>query len=203
MKNKRRDGRNRSRNLGLGRKRCWLLVGEHHVGGDDELDAGDVLDGEVGEEAGGAGEGAEEEAESPLEDDVPEDVGAAAGAPVLLQQLLVLDQPAVAKKEKKTQTQQNVSQPAIIAETNRKLQPAIARARGGRTRSRGSRWGRGRSRRWQSGTWCWRRSGGGGGGGNAAAKEWSARGGGGTRRRRRGGELIRDPPHSSIPYPPP
>lgn len=95
---------------------AYLLVGEHHVGGDDELDADDVLDGEVGEEAGGAGEGAEEEAESPLEDDVAEDVGAAAGAPVLLQELLVLDQPATAKKTRKPKSQFSLQSPKPTTE---------------------------------------------------------------------------------------
>jgi hypothetical protein len=40
---------------------------EHEVGGDDELGAGDVLDAEVGDEAGGGGERPDEKAEDPLE----------------------------------------------------------------------------------------------------------------------------------------
>jgi len=45
-----------------------FLLGEHHVGIDDELDADDVVDSEVVEEPDTSGEGADEEAKGPFED---------------------------------------------------------------------------------------------------------------------------------------
>ncbi|RZS23467.1 hypothetical protein BHM03_00056413 [Ensete ventricosum] len=66
----------------LGSSDPIILPGEHHVGGDDELDAGDVLDGEVVEESNGASEGADEEAEGPLEDDVLHDVARPPATPI-------------------------------------------------------------------------------------------------------------------------
>jgi hypothetical protein len=64
---------------------------EHEVGGDDELGAGDVLDAEVGDEAGGGGERPDEKAEDPLERHVAQDVAPAPRPPVLLEDV-VLDQ---------------------------------------------------------------------------------------------------------------
>lgn len=64
---------------------------QHEVGGDDELGAGDILDAEVGDEAGGGCEGTDEEAEGPLERHVAQDVAPSPRPPVLLEHV-VLDQ---------------------------------------------------------------------------------------------------------------
>jgi hypothetical protein len=72
---------------------CSLPAVQHEVGGDDELGAGDILDAEVGDEAGGGCEGPDEEAEGPLERHVAQDVAPSPRPPVLLEHV-VLDQPA-------------------------------------------------------------------------------------------------------------
>jgi hypothetical protein len=72
---------------------CCLLAVKHEVGRDDELGAGDVLDAEVGDEAGGGGERPDEEAEGPLERHVAQDVASPPRPPVLLEHV-VLDEPA-------------------------------------------------------------------------------------------------------------
>lgn len=64
---------------------------QHEVGGDDELGAGDILDAEVGDEAGGGCEGPDEEAEGPLERHVAQDVAPSPRPPVLLEHV-VLDE---------------------------------------------------------------------------------------------------------------
>lgn len=62
---------------------------EHHVGGDDELDAGDVLDGEVVAEADHSDDDSDEEADEPLHEDVLEDVDGVVASPVLLEELVL------------------------------------------------------------------------------------------------------------------
>lgn len=65
----------------------------HERGHGAVLEPGDVLDGEVVEEAGDAGEHADGEAEGPLEHHVPHLVGRRPSPPVLVEQV-VLDHPA-------------------------------------------------------------------------------------------------------------
>lgn len=69
-------------------------MSEHHVGGNDELDSGDVLDGEVVEEPNAGGKGADEEAEGPLEQHVLQDLAGAAGPPIFIEEIVLRD-PAV------------------------------------------------------------------------------------------------------------
>lgn len=92
-----------------------LLALEHEVGGDDELGAGDVLDADVGDEAGGGGERPDEEAEGPLERHVAEDVPPAPRPPVLLEHV-VLDQPA---QEERTPSVQSSPEAEAEAEAQR------------------------------------------------------------------------------------
>lgn len=60
-------------------------IGKHHVGCNDELDACDVLDGEVDEKTYAGGKDADYEAEGPFEEQVPEDLDPAiAPTPILV-----------------------------------------------------------------------------------------------------------------------
>lgn len=67
---------------------------QHHVRRDDELDAGDILDGEIVAEADDADDQADEEAQEPFHKRVLEYLCLAPAPPVLLEQL-VLENPAI------------------------------------------------------------------------------------------------------------
>lgn len=68
----------------------WLVpLLQHHVGSDDELNAGDVLDGEVVEESDESNNYTNEKAREPLDEYVLEHVDGVAAPPVLLEELVL------------------------------------------------------------------------------------------------------------------
>lgn len=66
-----------------------LLSGVHEIGSDDELDAGEILDGDVVAEADEAGEQSHKEAQRPFRGDVLHDLRPALAPPILIEQLVL------------------------------------------------------------------------------------------------------------------
>lgn len=100
-------------------KKRDLLSGDHKIGSDDELHAGEILDGDVVAEANEAGEQSHKEAQRPFRSDVLHDLRPALAPPVLIEQL-VLKNSATKPPHKKNETRTQATNEENSKKTGRR-----------------------------------------------------------------------------------
>lgn len=121
-------------------RRVWEIgipLLQHHVGGENELDAGEILDGKIIAKSDETDDQSDEEASEPLHEYVLEYLSLSTAPPILLEEF-VLKNPA--KNQRKQKNLSSIPQiPKKLIEPPRKATKILFDQSIKRTRNRGSR----------------------------------------------------------------